>query len=442
MHSKHVISLLILVPFVLWTGCQGHHQGHASSENAQNHEWHIVVAENGLSKERLLEVGQQFQNLIGKRAAAGDVVTLYSAPSHQTACSIVVPDGHANARLRDPSVKKFGIELGRIFAPETAPDGNAHVRLPDLVNAIASGRRTEFPSRVVIFGNPLFMEPTWPDWSMTDGKFPGDGTLEAEYSPYNITGRYPDDTRINWLLPKSRWGGVHSQYEEAVNRFNRLLIQNQNACLTRITSDAQMAFVFDNPQFTDSIEAREEPAIMHRFQQTEKPAVRQAEASNETSTEDLPEAVTETSSEVSPDDSPEVSEVETLLQSAEADDGKIALAIEWTSEEQECDLDLWIECDGHAEKLYYGNKTTTFGEHFRDVMSSTGGETSGSDFRGMEWLEIHHNRLDELTCWIHVYRGSRPANVRMIRVWNGQRCEKTFQIDPSQAWNKIDLRNF
>ncbi|MEZ6063737.1 MAG: hypothetical protein R3C19_25590 [Planctomycetaceae bacterium] len=390
------------------------------TQQMPNHEWFVVIPSEGLPKDGLMEVGREFQNLIGKRAAPDDVVTLIRAPSHETVCSFRVPQGDAKLRLRDPAVKSILPDIRHVFAPETVNTAVVpRVRLPDLAAAISAGKKTSFSTRVVIFGSPLYSEPRYSDQNMRDGRFPSDGMLTEEYSPFNLDGRYPNGTLISWCVLQSQWG-LHSQYEDEVTRFNRLLLQRQNATLVRVSSDVGMAFVFENPQFTDTVELRDEPAVMKTFNVVAKPAVQQtASRSNESA------------------------DAEAVLSAAEQDIGTIALAIEWTSQDGDCDLDLWTESAGHREKMCYSHKKTAFGELYRDVLHSSHSISNpDADYRSMEWQTINHNRLEDLTVWINVYRSSQPAVVRVILVYNGERKDKTIEILPSVAWNKLDLRAF
>lgn len=413
---KRQVFLLFLMAACLVTGCVSPHEEIVVDPDQTNQEWHIVVADSGLSKPKLSEIGQQFQHFLGEVAAPNDVVNIIAAPTHETIASVVVPAGSTKTRFRNPAVRRFGAKLKQLFMPESVnANVPARLRFPDLVNAVSAGRRTQFPSRVVVIGSALFLEPRYPTWHMKDGKFPSDGAIVAEYSPFNVDGQYPEGTKISWLVPKAQWG-LHSQYEDAVTRVNRLIAQRQGGVIVRLTTDAQMAFVFDNSQFSDSVELQDEPAVMRQFGEPQKPSAEQAEVEPEQLQQDAEE----------------------VLSAVQADTGKIAIAMEWVSTDRRCDLDLWVESKGHAPKLYYGNRETAFGKHHKDVLTSTSAN-SGTDFRGMEWLEVNHNRLADLKSWINVYRSSKPAKVRVILVARGQRREKTIVIDPQNKWTTIDL---
>ena len=417
MTNFRIPTVLLAVVGIVCLGCTSKPRAISTSAET-NYEWHIVVASQGLSKQQLLKAGKQFQELIAT-AAPGDRVTLISAPSHGTICSFKVPAGKANSRLRSQEIRKHIPNIAKTFNPEhAAAPQSGHMRLPELVNTVAGGRRTNFPTRIVLIGSLFFNDPQNADWSMTGDKYPSHGVLTAEYSPYNINGKYPEDTEVTWLIPSTEWNGP-APYLQKISTFNRLLLQTQDAKLIRITNDSEMAFVFAQPQFTTPVEAIDEPACMFEIAPVVKPQIRAVSLSVRR----------------------ETASAEAVLASAESNAQKIALAMEWISEDSRCDLDLWVESAGHEKKLSFANKVTPFGKHFLDVMSSSA-TPGGTDFKGMEWLEVSHNRLGDLKCWINVFRSAKPARVRVIKVWNGQRTETTIQIDPSKKWNAIDLSSF
>ena len=435
-------SWIFALVVMLGTGCSTN-SPHSNSSTGQS-EWFLFVAD-GLPEPVLQSAARQFQELLSGRAQPGDVIHLISTPSHSPVASLVVPDGNHNARLRDPSVKAAARKLKSLFTVSSNP-GSGQIQLPSVAATVRSLRRTEFPCRVVLIGTPIYDEPRQQGWSMTGGMVPTDGALNAEHSPFNNDTKFPNGTQIAWLSSTTDWGDDPA-HRDAVTRFNRLYLQTQNGQLTRMTADAETAFHFGTTQFPGSVTPlREEPGVKFVAVQSD----READPTTErkvTVEVDPPQPEPPTPVQPTPPAS-ERAEVETVLADAEANRNVIGLAINWESQDPRCDLDLYVTSRGESEELHFQQKQTRFGQLFRDVTSSGTISGDGSNYQNWEWARINHNRWQDLTVWVNVYRSQKPATVRFIRVLNGRREERTFRFNPnpdhrdaprdrSSLWRKV-----
>ncbi len=431
---------LFLATVLVLVGCSQPEP--TSNTNAENTEWFVVIS-NGMPQTVMNETAQQLQELIGRHAVPGDVVHVISTPSHQCLASLEVPQGQFNSRLKNQGVRG---ELGRLkplFEAQPTSDPG-QLQIPRLSSTVCSLRRTQFPSRVIVVGTPIYHDPRQRGWSMTGGMVPTDGALNAQHSPFNTPTRFPEGTKISWLTPQSEWG-EDAAHQESVQRFNRLYLQERGAALSRMTAEPGTAFRFDVPQFSEKLVPREEEPGMrfvsvHSARPDEPPG---------RATVEIPVKTPEGAVVVTQVDN----EVEELLADAEADTSTIALAINWESADPNCDLDLYVASAGSREEMCFRNKKTAFGELYRDVMRSGSLPGQGADFSNWEWAKVTHNRMEDLTVWINAYRTQKPATIRVIRVWNGRRKEHTLHLNASQgnggtqntsrsqssAWIKVEL---
>lgn len=403
-----------------------------ATEATGHAEWFLFLAD-GLPEPVLQSAAQQFQDLLSARAQPGDVIHLVSTPSHRPVASLVIPEGNHNARLRDSSVKAATRKLKALFS--ASPNrGSSQIQLPSVAATVRSLRRTEFPSRVVLIGSPIYDDPRQQGWSMTGGMVPTDGALNAEHSPFNNATNFPNGTQISWLSATTDWGDDPA-HRDAVTRFNRLYLQTRNGQLTRMTADAETAFHFGTTQFPGSVTpSREEPGVKFVAVQSDRESDPMAERKL-TVEVDPPQPEPPTPVQPAPVEptppAPERTEVETVLADAESNQDVIGLAINWESEDPSCDLDLHVSSRGESEELYYRQKETGFGQLFRDVTSSGTISGDGSNYQNWEWARIHHNRWQDLTVWVHVYSSRKPATVRFIRVLHGRREERVFRLHPN-----------
>ncbi len=439
--STHVrlLSLLALASAQL-IGCAA-----AEPEAAQpaHHEYYIFVAD-GLPEALIADVQQRFQELLGKTALPGDVIHCVSAATHQAVASIRVPEGDRNTRFRHPSVRPELSGVTALFSSGST-SSNQQVGLSRLLSTVRALRRTEYPVRVIIIGDPIHDDPQLPGSSMRDSRYPSDGTLESRQSPYYISAQFPAATIITWLTPTANWGSTEL-HRQAVTRFLRLYFQ-EGARFIRLTSDAAAAFDFEHPQFEGTVARRNEESCMKIASVVDL-------QTGEGVTDDPPAPPP-----MEPEPTPPMPEVVSdeavnrTLRQAETNARQIVIAIGWRSDDPATDLDIHLSDARYpGEELSFQKPVTSFGKLLRDIQKS--GVTEGADFEATwECVVVNHDSLRDLTLWVNAYNLHKPATLRVIRVWNGSRHEFTVPFlgsrgdgakdanrrHESSAWQKIRL---
>lgn len=453
------LSLLLLI-----VGCG--HPAELSTSRKTQAEWFVVIA-NGLPPDVLQASLAQFERLYSQTAQAGDYIHVVSTPTHEAIASICVPSGGAKSRLRHKAIEAAKSGLKTWLAPDVA-SGQAQLELSRLPTTINAWRKTAFPCRIILVGDPIYHCEAQAGWSMREGVVPTDGALTSERSPFRVDERFPDDTQAAWLVHQPVWG-LDAAHQAAVTRFNRLFLREHGAMLVRMTADAGSAFEFEPPQFTDQLAKRQEAAGVKLVSGTSRradvpldvvevpiqspvavpsaPVVQPAPVPVEPApptTAPLPAAVVPVVEETA----------ETVLQRVAQAPDQIALAINWQSAEP-CDLDLWIGSRESTQELNHGSMTTSFGQLFRDVRQNGSALADSGDFQNWEYAEIHHARLEDLTVWINAYRLTKPVDIKLVVVWKGVRREQRLRMTATQgdggvnhtfrarsnAWLKVKLTN-
>ncbi|MEZ6128967.1 MAG: hypothetical protein R3C59_09810 [Planctomycetaceae bacterium] len=462
--KKNVETLLMCCTIILITGCDrggsspgGHHGGGPSRTVAsENHEWIIVVSK-GLPDAMRNEVKSELQTLIAEVARKADMVHVVSAPDHRPIASLEIPDGDLRTRVRHPSAKRSLQRIGE-FLNAAGEEPNHQLQIPALSATVLSLRRTEFPLRIILVGDPVYHDVRQPGWSMANGFVPTDSALQSPICPFGSgVATFPEDSEITWLTPSSTWG-TDNLHQSAVTRFYQLFFRLNGGYLARITADARSAFELSGTRLNDDIAMNDDGAARMRLVSLEstrpdvEPVVntigyevtaqrvigssdRRDSGEEESSVRDT-EGASE-SPEDFEEDAPE--DVRELLDAAEHSSDTITFAINWASVDQLCDLDMWIRDSSTSEELSFKQSETSFGKLLRDVRHS--GSLSGrEDLSKWEVAEISHNRLRDISLWINVYQTSQPAEGRLIVIWNSQRREVPFQFEATSGSRGGGLR--
>lgn len=478
-----LICITMMTPFL--AGCGGQSSGAspsggASTRTAEHHEWFVFVAE-GLSDGLLTDVKGETQSLISQVTKTGDVLHVIAAPDHRPVATLVIPDGDPRTRLRHQATRQSLQRIGN-YLNANHSNANSQIQLPAVSATVLSLRRTEFPIRIILIGDPVFEDARQRGWSMADGFVPTDGSLESPICPFGSgVATFPEDTEITWLTPESTWGVDHL-HQSAVTRFYQLFLRENGGYLARVTADPMSAFSLDGTRLVDEFEAdttglarmqlvtlassrtEVEPVsntigyevARHRVDgvtNRREPVIDESVelASDDVDvTEEVP-AEPETTPE--PEPTPPVRDVPqdvgAILQAAQQSREKITLAINWVSDDSECDIDMRITDTRVRQELNFSTTQTPFGRLLRDVQAS--GSIEGSLNARWEVAEVNHNQLGEIDLWVNAYRTNRPATVRLIVIWKTERRETTFRMTTptgdggrgprrgSAAWREVDL---
>jgi hypothetical protein len=404
----------------------------------------IFIVTDGMPSEEAAEVAQHFQHQFAESAEPGDVITVVAAPSHTHVATFVVPEGSRNTRLRNKSVRQQLPAINKLFKMKDASRGG-QVQLPSIGSSIRSLRRTKFPIRVVVVGNPFYLDPRQEAWSMKYPFVPTDAAIGDPNSPFTLAAKLPAGTLVHWFETRPS-ADIDPAHLEAARRFNRLYIQELGGSLTSVSPDAALAFDFSAATVAETIVR--EPGIAGRRRSTIESTLPEEQADapkfivpldkgSVASSNSLPQPPK--ASDKAPSSNvpalPPAEAAKKVLDAAMIDKSSTALAMSWSSDggETNCDLDFYIRAKGYEEEIYFGNKKTTFGELYFDIQSSgsLGGENA--DFSTWEWASVNRPK-EELTVFINTFRATKPMTVRFICVANGVRKEQTFKISPPSIW--------
>lgn len=433
---------LYLMTITILSGCNPFAPMEVRCPDGLATEW-VVGISNRLGREQIEAAGVQVEKLISKVAQPGDWVHIISLPDNQPVGSLIVPDGSPRSRLRHKDVREVIPRMATAF--ETVGETNGNINIPNLASAVTSIRRSEKTCRIILFGSPIYSDPGKAGWNFDDGGAPLDGSVDAEKSPFSTKFKFPDFTEITWATPGANWG-TDKPHEDAVVHFVRYYLQRQNANLVRVTDTPDTALVFNPPQFTEPERQESEEFGMRKVSFA---AVREKYDGNG--------AVVPTPEREQKDIGRPMKSVEEVIRGAEANRDTIALAVTWSSTDPSADLDLYLSSAGNEGELYYDRPITDWGIHYRDVQASGDLNDAAESYRRWEWVEVHgHHDINRLTLWINVYRSTAPCTVRIVRVLDGVRKERTVEIKcregdgglnrnwraESPAWVRVELFSF
>ncbi|QDV81224.1 hypothetical protein [Planctomycetes bacterium TBK1r] len=379
---------------------------------------------------------------VAQQAVPGSWVHVAVGKQQSKLASLVVPEGSPRKRIRDRDLRTALTVIHDAFdRPDTTSQGQ--VNLPALAATVRKLRRTEYPCRVSIYGDPLYLNPEQQGYSHAPGKVTTDASIGYKHSPFQITPPLPKDTRVVWGTPDAAFG-LDEQHRAAVRRFNALYIQSLGGSLLRTTEDTSLLFHYETPFAIDRIAAvNSEPGIAEVSVWSEAEEESEGIGTMKLRTKEINASRSET--------------VEAVLTAAENDPRTIAIAINWTSADPSCDIDMYLTSNGLPGELFFDNQETTWGTHFKDVVrSETAGEVDVEDFKNWEWLKVDHARLHDLSLYLNVYRTEAPARVTIVRVWNGERKVRVIDLNVSEgdgglgrnnrratdAWRRVSLYSF
>lgn len=402
-----------LLALLLFTGCGGNSDS-ATTDGRTNREWFVFVAED-TPKPVFMSVAQELENLVGSVAAPGDAVHVITAPKHNSVASVTIPAGERRTRLRDQQLRA---ELGKLkpILEASSAERSSQIQLPMVASTVRSLRSTNYPTKVILIGHPLYNDSRHAYWNMDNARVPSDGSLNSPLCPFNNgVDDFTKETELVWLAPSAEWGDDHA-HRAAVVRFYRLFCQKNGATLAGFTTDPAAAFRVNHAQFDGSVTPEDDGVYMKVVSRESAPP-------------------------------PVPTEVQSFL--AGIDEDHIGLAINWTSQDRHCDVDMWVSSSGHADELHFRKKKTAFGELFRDVTRS--GSITADAQQYQNWgARIEHDRIRDVTLWLNTFQASKPVTVRIICVWRGIGRELIVEMpaggdgadnkerrEESPAWAKV-----
>lgn len=444
--------------------------GQRPQGDPQNREWVLVIARNpptGIADGLVAEIGE----LISSDAKTGDVVTILEAPTLRTVSTFTIPRGNGRVRTHSKDMAPRVAEVIEFLrgnrgqgSEEPSQSGAEKLQLevPAIPTKVQSLRRTAYPLRLILVGNPIYDDPRYAGLSFAGSRFPADGMLndlleKARGLPFlNGVDMLPEDTQVTWLTPSSEWGEshIHRQY---VKRFWTLFFEKHNGALVGMSENAKEVFdraidgtqdagTQDAPQNDDPQEP-DHPGMLRYAPGDPGPVI---DVTFDVSSASTPMA------EPPPGNSEPPKELKRLIQETGSD--KILIAINWVrigaarSAATNCDMDLWVNSGNGQETLFFQNMKTSFGELNWD-RRVPGSIEGNPDLASWECARIGHNRLTDLSLWINAFETDGPVRIRLIVVWQGKQREVFYNLDVAQgdradgyqhresspAWMKVNL---
>ncbi|WP_430451111.1 hypothetical protein [Rhodopirellula europaea] len=445
MKMKHVtVAATMALLAVCVAGCIESDASNSSHPNEGNTEWVVGVSKDQ-PKADIETAGFEISKLITERARGGDWIHIVSLPDHLTVGSFIVPEGSERTRLRDPKVREVLPKLADAFRP--SGETNARIDLPALTSTVGSIRRSDFPCRVVLFGSPIYRDPTKQGWNFDQGGAPLDESIGDPESPFVTTFPLPENCQVVVATPGPNWG-EDKPHEDAVAHFWRRYIQSlgKSCDLVRLTDAPQTAFVFDPPQFTGEEPIKHPGFGMRRF------------AFNATRVKFDREGKAVPISGKAGDGAIGKS-LDAVIRDGQADPTKIIVIAKWESiprdADPKIDLDLRATVRNKAGEISYKNPVVDgLGRLYRDIQTTN--TVDGSPIETWEGLELETTNLDAITLWVNCFAATAPSKIELIRIHRGEikKREVTLKCSfgdggqnehhraRSDAWVQIAMEKF
>jgi hypothetical protein len=193
-------------------------------------------------------VGLLVQDLPG-----GSSLSIYDACRLTTVTHVVIPTSRAfqNERTRVNQFQEPIRQLRDFLAREAGTNGvetspvPGTIRMPQFLAFVGEHHaRSNHPVTLMVLGNPLYIDPKEPHFSMRDGYFPSDGHLMAskDQSIYGLKGRTNalEGLTVLWGFFGDPW--MHELHHDRIQRFWSLYLQEQSGRLGVFSSDLTTVF--------------------------------------------------------------------------------------------------------------------------------------------------------------------------------------------------------
>ena len=328
-------------------------------------------------------VGLLVQDLPG-----GSSLSIYDACHLTTVTHVVIPTSRAfqNERTRVNQFQEPIRQLRDFLAREIGTNGvvpipsPGTIRMPQFVAFVGEQHvRSNHPVTLVVLGNPLYIDPKEPSFSMRDGYFPSDGHLFAskDQSVYGLKGRSNtlEGLTVLWGYFGDPW--LNELHHDRVQRFWSLFLQEQSGHLGLFSSD--LATVFKSVRVASedlhppvfALDASQTKITMWRLNRT----VGESEWITQ---ETLP------STAKVPPQSPL---------------GRLKIGIRWRGT---IDLDLYARPRPEAEVLFFDHARSPEGYYYKDHRASPD--------RDYEFIELETPvDVREVEAMVNFYGGEQPV---------------------------------
>lgn len=415
------------------------------SENENGPMEQFLVIADGTHHNVLQQVKGHISNFIS-HAPAGSVLHVVRTPDHKVVGTIVVPQGNERGRLRDKGLMHVLAPINAMLSDAgDVPDAFRNQLSLDRLGATYwSLRQTDQPCRITLIGTPVYYDSRQLHWAFGElsiekvKRYPSPSTLTHPDStlPFCRLGRrpIPSDVQIVWLT-NSNWGGDKLREDAVIHFYRHAFATQMGGDLVRMTSDAAAAF---DPEIISSFPELDEITDPHPPRMIEFMELQ------------VPEQQPDPSMKNGPEPPPKLAR---LFEQVAADPNQILIAINWTSEYPETDLDLWISDGSGSPELSYLTMKSSFGYLIRDVRHV--GDLNGQDLMG-KWEVAVLNGVEPstLSCWLNTYASDgSPVHAKLVVILQGQQTVREFDLacrgdnasgavrrDTQEAWRQLDIK--
>lgn len=194
----------------------------------------------------------------------GSSLRVYDAYNLQTITEVTIPQVQAFKSSKTRANQLAGqIQKLRLFLATEHPQpgrgvspSSGAIRLPQFLDFVrGSGPSVQEPLSLIILGNPLYMDPKEPSFSMANGYFPSDGHLLVgrDKSVFGVTERTNAlrHFAVHFAYFNDPW--VSDLHREKITRFWRLFLESQGGTLPTLSGD--LATVFKNARLRPDTDA-------------------------------------------------------------------------------------------------------------------------------------------------------------------------------------------
>ena len=331
------------------------------------------------------EVFRQLMSLVLDKMPLNASLMVYDAFHIQTISTFDIPERKAfrSTRTRLNQFKR-SIQSLQVFLQSPSSESENQgvhqqgaIRFPQWSDFIGKNQiQGNIDTRLVVLGNPLYVDEREPAYSMREDYFPSDGhiNVSSRESVYGTIGKEQQlsEIPIHWGYLQEPW--INPAHEEAVSRFWKLYTQNQGGHLETFCPD--LPTVFERLMIhSRGTHATEDNKITPLHTRVEMIRIQRQIGSTDWITSDL----TRNSKTKPP----------TLLE------GPIKIGIRW---HREMDLDLYAKSHPEAETLFFEHPESQEGFYYKDHRQSPD--------REFEFIEYHQPiRLDLIKVWVNFFEG-------------------------------------
>jgi len=405
----------------------------------------FVFVASGLPQAQYETIRDFFKDVL-TQSNTGDIVHVVACPSHEPIVSLEIPHGQVRVWLKDSTfakaaktIKEFLLRAPDLSVANCPPAQLDFPRIVRTVKQLSAGKER---LTIFAFGDPVFCPDPEHAWRFTDFCVPSDAALHSEECPFGPVERVslPKPGAEMFLIARGAEWGDSAEHRVAIERFYGLYLNEVGGVFQGVFGDAKTAFKkslhsHDNPSLPVA-GLRADPFVgMWCTRHT------QLRASFDPRATEVHIAAIPAATRRAPDvqiapPSPLAAvppALESYLQSLPPDN--IAISIRWVAlrgnrGDSQSDLDIWIRDKTSREpELNYRHMQTTFGVLFRDVQH----DLDSDDFTQWEYVEIAHDRLQDLDVWIDAYRTSCDLTCIVRAGWRGEVRETQIDFQGSSG---------